>query len=585
MRAWLLSLIALFVGVFAGGDAPAQPSETRIALVIANEAYSSANLGRLPGTQRDAAAMQAALSRAGFSVTVRTNLTRAQMRAELSDFVRRLRTLGQDGVGFVYFSGHGIADGPRGQNYLVPVDAQIADVTDLPTHALPMNEELDAIELAGARATIIVIDACRNTLVSIGRSGSRGLAPVPVRTDTLVAFSTQANATAADDGLYAQALARELVQPGADAVNVFARVTSSVATATARRQVPRYDNGLIEPIVFVPQAGGAAQQPSNTEPPRTPPQVAERLPDARSTPTTTSAPVLRDSSQLRDFALFRDCAECPDMVVIPAGAFVIGSPDGEAGREASEGPQRQISVPRFALSRFEVTRGQYEAFVGATGRADGSNCLTDRDGNGSWEPDPRGAWRDPAFAQSGDHPVVCVNWSDATAYATWLGGQARAGAVMVSNEAGSYRLASEAEWEYAARAGGASAYPWGSDANAGCAYMNGGDQSFRARYPSFTMALACNDGALNTTRVGSYRANDFGLYDMIGNAWEWTQDCHAASPPTSAVAVQSGGCASRVFRGGSWGDNPRALRAAVRSRDTPALRFNNVGFRVARELR
>src|SRR5262249_3966284 len=154
-------------------------------------------------------------------VTVVRNASRLQMRAALSAFEHQLGAAGADAVGFLYYSGHGIADGPRGQNYLIPVDAQISGVTDLPTNGLPINEELDAIELAGAKATIVVIDACRNTVVSIGRGG-RGLVPVSERTNTLVAFSTAANTTAADDGLYAQTLARELVQPGADAVSVFA---------------------------------------------------------------------------------------------------------------------------------------------------------------------------------------------------------------------------------------------------------------------------------------------------------------------------------------------------------------------------
>ena len=258
-RAWLCLLFLLAVS--AASSAGAQSRETRVALIIANEAYVSPNLGRLPGTRGDAAVMRAALERAGFEVTVRTDLTRQQMRAELSTFVRRLAEIQQNGVGFLYYSGHGMADSDRGQNYLIPVDAEITGVTDLPTNAIALNEQLDSIDLARAKSTILVIDACRNTPVAINRSGSRGLAPMRVSTDTLIAYSTQAGATAADDGVYARALANEITKAGADAINAFARVTAEVARATNRTQVPRYDNGLIEPLVFIPPAASSDEDP------------------------------------------------------------------------------------------------------------------------------------------------------------------------------------------------------------------------------------------------------------------------------------------------------------------------------------
>lgn len=256
---WFFALLLL-----TGASASAQGRETRIALIIANEAYVSPNLGRLPGTQGDVVVMREALERAGFEVAVRTDLTRQQMRSELSAFVRRLADLRQDGVGFLYYAGHGMADGDRGQNYLVPVDAEIQSVTDLPTNAIALNEQLDSIDLAHAKSVILVIDACRNTPVAVAR-GSRGFAPMRASTDTLIAYSTQPGATAADDGVYARALAAEITEAGADAVNVFARVTAEVARATNRAQIPRYDNGLIEPLVFVPPAASSGQDPVSAD--------------------------------------------------------------------------------------------------------------------------------------------------------------------------------------------------------------------------------------------------------------------------------------------------------------------------------
>lgn len=250
MRSGLLGLIMFCAASLVVGDAPAQRTETRIALIIANETYvASAVFQPLPGTQRDVQVMQDALARAGFEVTVLANQDRQQMLGQLGSFARRLSELGSSGVGFLYYSGHGVGQGA--ENYLIPVDAQMQGVTDLPVWGVAFSEQLEAISHAGARAAIIVLDACRT---SFGR-GSRGLVAVPTRTDTLVAFSTQPNELAADDGLYARMLAQEITRPGADSVTAFARVTSAVAGATQRAQIPRYENGLIDPVVFVPEGG------------------------------------------------------------------------------------------------------------------------------------------------------------------------------------------------------------------------------------------------------------------------------------------------------------------------------------------
>jgi|CXWL01.1.fsa_nt_gi formylglycine-generating enzyme required for sulfatase activity len=265
--------------------------------------------------------------------------------------------------------------------------------------------------------------------------------------------------------------------------------------------------------------------------------------------------------------VFRDCADCPEMVVVPRGAYTMGSPASEPNRQTDESPQHRVSLSApFAVGKFEVTRGQYEAFTRATGRALGGNCYS-VNSSGRWARDANSNWRNPGFSQDEDHPVVCVSWEDARAYVAWLNTQTR----------GSYRLLTEAEWEYAARAGSTSAYPWGADANSGCAYANGTDATAGARHSSWTWASTCNDGALNTARVGSYQPNAFGLSDMIGNIWEWTEDCHSAQA--------SGACDFHQFRGGSWGSDPHSLRPANRARIGSTFYINaDVGFRVARTL-
>jgi formylglycine-generating enzyme required for sulfatase activity len=274
---------------------------------------------------------------------------------------------------------------------------------------------------------------------------------------------------------------------------------------------------------------------------------------------------------------FRDCPQCPDMVTIPAGSFTMGSPANEANRGSDEGPQRRVALMRgFAVGRTEVTRGQFAAFASATGRAAGNNCYTDRALRGQWAQDPRGTWRDPGFSQADDHPVVCVSWEDAQAYVAWLNTQA---------PRGGYRLLTEAEWEYAARAGTTSPYIWGADPNAGCAHANGADATARASYAGWTTST-CNDGALNTAVVAAYQRNVFGLYDMIGNVWEWVQDCYAESYsglPTDGSASEIS-CSYRGNRGGSWVSNPRSLRSAIRYENAPSVRGSDLGFRVARTL-
>ena len=277
---------------------------------------------------------------------------------------------------------------------------------------------------------------------------------------------------------------------------------------------------------------------------------------------------------------FRDCAHCPEMIVVPAGRFLIGSPSGERGRGADEGPQTPIEIRApFAIGRFEITRGQYEAFLKASGRTISGDCITDRKKPGEWEPDAATNLRDPGYPQKDDHPVACVTWNDAKAYAAWL--SATTGAA--------YRLLSEAEWEYVARAGSTTAYPWGDNAAEGCGYMNGTDATFRAKYAKLPYADdfgTCDDGALNTAPVGSYKANGFGVHDMIGNVGEWVEDCTVPTYQGLATdgAPRGGTCAKRVVRGGSWGTIARQLRVAERLNYAPTDADDSIGIRVARTI-
>ena len=194
-----------------------------------------------------------------------------------------------------------------------------------------------------------------------------------------------------------------------------------------------------------------------------------------------------------------------------------------------------------------------------------------------FDKDPAKDWRNPGYAQDDTHPVVCVSWEDASAYARWLG----------EKTGKAYRLLTEAEWEYAARAGTATARFWGDDAKRSCDNANGADLAAKAEVPGAAdwPVAACNDRFAYTAPVGSYRANAFGLHDMLGNVWEWTQDCWNANysgAPADGSAWATGDCSLRAVRGGSWEDAPVGLRAAYRVGSPTVIRVYIRGFRVAR---
>lgn len=273
--------------------------------------------------------------------------------------------------------------------------------------------------------------------------------------------------------------------------------------------------------------------------------------------------------------VFRDCANCPTMIVIPAGRFTMGSPDSETDRSKDEGPTHKVKVATFALSKTEITRGQFAVFVNQSKYRAGDTCWTLKDGDFE---ERKGHWLKPGFSQNDNHPVTCVNWNDANAYTEWL-----------SRTTGKkYRLPTEAEWEYAARANTRSARYWGDKPDRACRYANVADETALAKIqgaPAWSIHH-CADGASYTAPVASYKANAFGLHDMLGNVLEWTQDSyHDSYKDAPRVASEwPGDGAKRILRGGSWNNSPQVVRAAMRDSNKPTLRFSIFGFRVAREL-
>jgi formylglycine-generating enzyme len=251
------------------------------------------------------------------------------------------------------------------------------------------------------------------------------------------------------------------------------------------------------------------------------------------------------------------------MVVVPAGEFLMGSPEGEEGRNSNEGAQHKVTIPKpFAVGRTHITRGQFAKFVKSTGHKTDGGCVVF--GAGVKE-DYNASWRSPGFEQKDNHPVVCINWNDATAYAEWLS----------KNTSRPYRLLMQVEAEYAARgitkATPQPRYFFGNAKEDLCIYANGQDETAKAKFSGFLDAAPCTDGYVFTAPVMTFKPNAFGLYDIHGNAATWTQDCEV-------------NCSSHIVRGSSWYDPPQNLRSASLRGNFTVDRINVNGFRVARTL-
>jgi formylglycine-generating enzyme required for sulfatase activity len=270
-----------------------------------------------------------------------------------------------------------------------------------------------------------------------------------------------------------------------------------------------------------------------------------------------------------------DCKGCPEMVVVPGGTFLMGAGTGSE----DERPVHEVTVSSFAVARTEVTRAQYTVFVKETGRSAPGPCLTDLDRDGRWRMEADKDWTDPGFPSGDSYPVTCINWGDAKAYVDWL--SAKTGK--------HYRLLSEAEYEYALRGGTNTEYWWGDDKDAMCRYANGPDAHVMSLFRDWTGGAACEDGNDFLAPVASYQPNGYGLYDMAGNAWEWTADCYVSGylvQPRDGSAYDNGDqCGRRTTRGGSFGYAVYDFRSAQRNwKIAPYMRGGDVGFRVARDL-
>ena len=326
--------------------------------------------------------------------------------------------------------------------------------------------------------------------------------------------------------------------------------------------------------------------PQSTPVPATPAPATATIPTPPEATVATTSPA--------PGSVIRDCPTCPEMVLVPSGRFTMGVPPGEDVRDgepysSDDGarPQHTVIIAHaFYMGKFAVTRGEFAAYVaqiGGWGPARG--CVTFEQGkDGKWSSAERSDrnWQNPGFPQTDRDPVVCVSAQDADEYATWL----------TRETVKLYHLPTEAEWEYAARAvtttGPTPARYWGDDFEhkTACRYANVADEAYRRIHaPSDkSWIFQCDDGYPNTSPVGSFQPNAFGLYDILGNAWQWTVDCYVRGyngAPDDGSTRKSVPC-WRVLRGGSWLDPAKFVRAGVRYQLEPRSRFAWAGFRVVR---
>ncbi|PWB35619.1 chromophore maturation protein PvdO [Pseudomonas sp. SDI] len=271
-----------------------------------------------------------------------------------------------------------------------------------------------------------------------------------------------------------------------------------------------------------------------------------------------SLPALAASTAEQPGTVLRDCkAACPEMVVLPAGTFIMGTPDDEVGRQPDEGPLHAVTFAKpFAISRYQVTAGEWDAYL----RESGTQIA-----NGDTRPGRECTASKPRYKQGPRQPAVCMSYHDAQAYTEWL-----------SKKTGQhYRMLSEAEREYAARAGSSGPFPFPLDPNA------------EYQISQHANVYGPKDGFSFTSPVGSFPANAFGVYDMHGNVYEWVADCWNESyegAPSDGSAWMSGNCKTVQIRGNDWGEAPIFSRSGNRNTNLPDSRGDWIGLRVAREL-
>jgi len=511
----------------------------RVALVIGNGSYRHTDsMPKLANPANDADDMAVALRRFGFDVISKKNLTKEEMDETITDFGRKIA---DSDAALFYYAGHGLQ--VKGQNYMVPVDANIDSEAKVPYRAVNINQLLEEMDSSRSRVNIVMLDACRNNPISgkFRSGGGRGLAPpTSMPKGTVIVYATDPGNVAADgsgrNGLFTAGLLTAFKGSDLTLGGVLYAASKQVQNSSGHQQIP-YINGpatLQREFSFIQPSSMTDLQPSSVQPQPLTPRVSAPQPA-----TVYKKPAQQETSGL-------------EMVNVPGGCFQMGDNFGDGASD--EKPVHEACVSDFAIGKYEVTVGQFRSFVNATGysteaeKGDGCYVLT----GGNWGKNASSNWKNPGFSQEDTHPVACVSWNDATVYSRWLSGQSGR----------SYRLPTGAEWEYAARSGGKREK-----------YSGGDNVDAVAWYDK-------NSGS-KTHPVGQKQANGLGLYDISGNVWEWVSDWYGNYTSGRQQNPQGPSSdSSRVIRGGSWSGDPRDVRASYRDFYVPGFRSGVMGFRL-----
>jgi formylglycine-generating enzyme required for sulfatase activity len=544
MKMRLLFWLSLsVVSAMLTSSALPQQRAARIALVIGNESYPDASTP-LSTTIKDARTLAEEFRRSEFEVDLKENVGKEDMQRAIDAFTGKIRS---GTVALFYFSGYGIQ--VARQTYLLPVNAQVWTEAEVRRDGISVDALLAEMNRKGAKVKIIILDAARrNPFERRFRASAAGLAALDAPDGTLALYSAAPgkviNDSTGANSLFVGELIKELRSPNLTAEEVFNRARIGVSRASNNEQVPWVASSLVEEFYFgSSRAVAATPAPAPAPTPAPAPAPAAATPAPAPAPAPAAKPAQQQASTAPDPGrtefkpgdLFRDCTDCTELVVVPAGSFDMGS------ASEYENPTHRVNISKpFAIGRNEVTFGEWD------------KCVDD--GGCKYRPDDRDWGR-------GDRPVINVSWLDAKAFATWL-----------SQKTGkTYRLPSEAEWEYAARGGTTTPYWWGRDV---------GSRQANCR--------ECNSGeGQKTTPVGTYKANPFGLNDTAGNVAEWIEDCwndNYRGAPNNGAAWTTGQCRLRVLRGGAFDSQAKYLRSMARFRYDADVRFIANGFRVVREL-
>ncbi|HYH86531.1 MAG TPA: SUMF1/EgtB/PvdO family nonheme iron enzyme [Pyrinomonadaceae bacterium] len=555
---------------------PAAPSTTttanskRLALVIGNNAYETAPL---KNPVNDARALAQSLRERGFDVTARENLTQNEMKQAVRAFGEKLRDAGREAVGLFYYAGHGVQVQDR--NYLIPVSAKVASEEEVEYEAIDVGFVMAQMDAARNSLNILILDACRdNPFARSFRSASRGLAMMSAPTGILIAYATAPGRTAGDgagaNGLYTEELLAAMRTPGLPIEDVFKQVRVKVRERSKGQQVPWESSSLVGAFYFTPPNASAASADTpergrqmtasetalelsfwetikDSNDPEDFKAYLEKYPNghfvslarrrvatviASATPTPVPTPA-RDDAAGRGDAKPRDTTgSLPAsitnragiaLVLVPAGSFMMGATNGAA----DEQPVHRVTIGKpFYMGKYEVTQAQWTALMG----------------------------NNPSDFKGAELPVEHVSWDDAQEFIRKLN---------ALGDGYEYRLPTEAEWEYACRAG-----TTGDHA---------GDVDAMAWY---------NRNTKSTQPVGRKQPNKFGLYDMHGNVWEWCEDRTPEhypyrGAPTDGSAWIDLSSRKRIKRGGSWDHDANHTRSAYRDWYTPSRHTHGIGFRVA----